>query len=269
MKVNARFLKVFTLLGSGLSALLGLGVLGLRVQPAPFPAPLHPDAPMETIPLPAGLPAPVERFYRQLYGERVPLIRSAVISGRGTIRPFGSLRLPMRFRFIHNAGHDYRHYIEATICGLPVMKVNEYFVQGKERMELPFGVAENDPRLDQGGNLGMWAEALASFPAILLTDKRVHWEAVDETTALLVVPFGAEQERFVVRFDQKTGLLRFSEVMRYRGKEPSKILWITETRTDGMSSATWLDQGSPWLILRIEDVVYNTPVNVSLAAKGP
>jgi hypothetical protein len=215
------------------------------------------------------LPAPVERFYRQLYGERVPLIRSAIISGRGTIRPFGGVALPMRFRFVHNAGHDYRHYIEATIFGLPLMKVNEYFVQGNERMELPFGVEANDARLDQGGNLGMWAEALASFPAILLSDERVHWEAVDDTTALLVVPFGTSEERFVVRFDPLTGLLRFTEVMRYRGKEPSKILWITEVRPDGTSSATWLDQGSPWLMLRIEDVVYNSPVNVSLSAKGP
>jgi hypothetical protein len=33
------------------------------------------------MPLPDGLPAPVERFYRQVYGDDVPRIESAVITG--------------------------------------------------------------------------------------------------------------------------------------------------------------------------------------------
>ncbi len=37
------------------------------------------------------------------------------------------------------AGHGYRHYIEATVFGYPVMKVNEYYFDGKARMELPEG----------------------------------------------------------------------------------------------------------------------------------
>ena len=101
-------------LGS-LAGLLALGWLGLQVKPAPFPAVSGPSAAPETIPLPPGLPAPVERFYRLTYGERVPLITSAIITGRATIRPIpGGPTLPARFRFIHQAGHNYRHYIEAT-----------------------------------------------------------------------------------------------------------------------------------------------------------
>lgn len=49
-------------LGS-LSGLASLG-LGLQVNPAPFPALPEKAVALPTIPLPSGLPAPVERFYR-------------------------------------------------------------------------------------------------------------------------------------------------------------------------------------------------------------
>src|SRR5436190_8998855 len=80
------FTKALTITGSILAALVGLGWTGLQIQPAPFPAIAQPSAPLETMPLPAGLPAPVARFYRQIYGEQVPVIRSAVVTGRGTLR---------------------------------------------------------------------------------------------------------------------------------------------------------------------------------------
>jgi hypothetical protein len=38
---------------------------------------------------------------------------------------------------------------------------------------------------------GLWAEATA-YPAVYLTDPRLQWEAVDNTTASLHVPFGDE-----------------------------------------------------------------------------
>jgi hypothetical protein len=205
--------KALTITGSILAAQAGLGWMGLQIRPAPFPAVAQPSALLETIPLPAGLPAPVACFYRQLYGEQVPVIRSAVITGRGTLRLKG-LTLPVRFRFTHEAGQSYRHYIEATFFGVPLLKVNEYYVNDQERLVFPWGVQEQNPRLDQGGNLGMWAEMLRWFPASLLTDPRVRWEPVDDETALLVVPFKAQQARFVVRFDRASGEIRYWEVMR-------------------------------------------------------
>jgi hypothetical protein len=260
-------------------SLAGLGWLGLRIRPAPFPAYAHVGAPPETTPLPAGLPAPVERFYRQLYGEQVPVIRSAVISGRGTMRPVnGGPTLPMRFRFTHEAGRNYRHYIEATFFGLPIMRVNEHFVDGKERMELPWATAEG-PTYDQAGNLGMWGESISWLPAILLTDPRVRWEPVDATTAILVVPFDDGEERFVIRFDPTSGMLQLMEALRYKGEEPVKTLWIgtaadwqplgTPAAAARVGSLTWLDEGTPWAHFEVEAIVYNAAVDASLEARGP
>jgi hypothetical protein len=251
-------MKRLTLSGVILAALAGLGWVGLHLKPAPFAPIRQQPAPLETIPLPTGLPAPVERFYHQTYGESIPIIKSAVITGRGTIRPMkGGPTLPVRFRFTHEAGQNYRHYIEATFFGLPVLKVNEYYVNGQERMIMPWGIAENNPKLDQAGNLGLWAESIEWLPALLLTDPRVRWEPVDNDTALLVVPFGEGQERFVVRFDPTSGKVQYWEVMRYKNGADDKILWI---------NGTWMDEGTPWAAFNAEEVVYNVPVDVS--AKG-
>lgn len=276
-KTQNTALKRMLLSGSILAALGGCVWLGVRVQPAAFPDMPPPAAAPETMPLPVGLPAPVERFYRAVYGARAPLITTAVISGRGTMRLNG-LTFPVRFRFTHAAGHNYRHYIEATIFGAPLMQVNEHFVDGNERMELPFGVMEGDPKLDQGGNLGLWAETVAWLPAALLADPRVRWEPVDDATALLVVPFGAAEDRLVVRFDPATGMPRWLESMRYRGTEKVKTFWLNELRTwDTLNgqplltsgALTWLDEGTPWFAFTIEDAAYNVAVDTSLTATGP
>lgn len=262
-----------------LAALLFLGWLGLQIKPKPFSAYPEKTPELKMIPLPEGLPAPVERFYKTVYGGEIPVIETVVIKGRADISPFG-VKLPARFLFVHNAGKDYRHYFEATWFGIPVMKVNERYLDGKTLFETPVGdPINNDASTNQAANLAVWAEA-AWFPSIWITDPRVRWEPVDDKTALLFVPFEDQEENFVMRFNPDTGLLDSMEAMRFRdsGAQAKKILWITKniegkkiegTQLDTVGSATWLDQGKPWATFTLEEVNYNVDVSAYIRRKGP
>jgi hypothetical protein len=271
-------MKLFLTIAVILAVMILLGWLGLQVKPKSF-APYPEKAPaLQTIPLPAGLPAPVERFYKTVYGEEIPVIETAVLKGRAFMSPFG-VKLPSRFVFVHNAGKDYRHYIEATWFAVPFLKVDEGYLDGESFFESPMGSYYDDPHTNQGANLAIWAEA-GWFPSIWLTDERVRWEPVDDHTALLFVPFENEVENFVVRFNPETGLLDTMEAMRFReaGEGKKKILWITRnepgpsipgTKLSVSGSATWLDQGKPWAVFTLEEVKYNVDVSQYIRQRGP
>jgi hypothetical protein len=257
---------------------LAVGWLGFQFKPAPFEAYPEASQPAETVPLPEGLPTPVERYYRAAYGDEIPVVHSVVITGRGEMRPFG-LWLPARYRFTHDAGQGYRHYIEATWFRIPIMKVNERYVDGEALMELPWMKDEGD-KLDQAANIGMWAELAASAPAVFLTDPRVSWQAVDDETAILIVPFGDDAtDTFVVRFDPATDQITSLEAMRYHdSKSPVKVLWIASYQEGSApigdagvpktGLATWLDQGKPWAYFTAEDIRINVDVDEYLRARG-
>ena len=256
-------------------ALIALAWTGLQFKPAPFAAFTQNATKLETVPLPSSLPAPVERFYRKIYGDKIPVITSAVITGRATLRIAG-IRFPARFRFIHVAGRDYRHYLEATVFGVPIFKVNERYVEGISKAEMPGGT-QAGPRTNQAANLGLWSEAIW-FPAIFLTDPRVKWKAVNDVTAILIVPFEKTLEHYIVRFDPESGLVRYFESMRYQSETSAKkILWLNETleyRTVGgysvgaVGSVTWMDVGTPWAVFTVERIVLNADVNEYIRARG-
>ena len=270
-------MKLLLIIVSVIAGIALLGWLGFQFKPKPF-SPYPEAAPqLKTIPLPAGLPAPVERFYKTVYGDEIPVIETAVLKGRGVLAPF-RVKMPTRFVFVHEAGKNYRHYFESTFFGFPIMKVNENYLDSKSYFQLPVATYENDASINQGADLALWAEA-AWFPSIWLTDSRVRWEPLDDRTALLFVPFEDKEENFVVRFNPETGLIDSMEAMRYRdpGPQAKKILWITRTMESGtiagtplgaVGSATWLDQGKPWATFTLEEVKFNVDVSNYIRQRG-
>lgn len=233
------------------AVVLGLGLLawlGLKIKPSPYPAFDGETPELKTRPLPAGLPAPVERFYRVTYGEEVPVITSAVLTGHGSMAPFG-VPFPMRFRFIYEVGKDYRASLEATFFRLPLMTGEETYIDGHALGKLTTGTSEG-AWFDDAMNLRVWIEIFTWFPAALFSDPRVRWEAVDEDTALLVVPFGEKVQKVVVRFDPQSGKAQYVEAMKYRDAG-HKVLWV---------NAIWFDQGKPWIHMTVDEMIFNVDV---------
>jgi len=273
------FQKILLIIIAAAATLVLLCYLGLQVQPQSFQEyPVITTPKLETVPLPVGLPAPVERFYRTVYGEEIPVIETVVMQGRGVMKPFMNIPIPARFVFVHNAGKDYRHYFEATFFGIPLLKVNEGYIDGVSFFESPMGSNYDDVNANQGGNLALWAEAVW-FPALWVTDPRAHWESVDEHSALLYIPYEESEETFLVRFNPQTRLIDMMEAMRYRdtGEGKSKILWIARTeaaqKIEGTEissggSVMWLDQGKPWAYFNVEELIYNMDVNTYILQKG-
>jgi hypothetical protein len=134
------------------------------------------------------------------------------------------------------------------------------------------GTYYNDPNTNQGATLALWAEA-GWFPAIWVTDPRARWQAVDEHTAILFVPFVDQEESFVVRFNPQSGLVEMMEAMRYKTTSgQNKTLWITnEVQRQGqaaISYATWLDDGKPWAEFVIDEMHFNLDVSKYIRARG-
>ncbi len=99
----------------------------------------------------------------------------------------------------------------------------------------------------------------------------MRWEAIDASTANLMVPFGETEDRFTVVYDEATGLIRWMEALRYRGaKDEAKVPWRFEPlgwqtfhdlRIPSPGAVTWMDEGTPWLVMTLEDVVDNADVS--------
>ena len=180
-----------------------LGWLGLLVRPQPFPPYPERTPELSTIPVPGGLPAPVDRFYRTVYGSEVPVIETVVFTGRATM----SFQIPMPARFVlcTTPGATI-----ATISG-DVVRLAHHEGERATWMGPAISRRPSAPlrrsQLNQGANLALGPKE--PFPLPLLTD-RARWGRWTRKRRSVRALRGRERE-LVVRFDPTTGLMTMME----------------------------------------------------------
>jgi hypothetical protein len=266
--------KTFMVAGGSLALLVGVGWLGLRIDPEPFSP--HPEktGELNAAEMPSDLPDPVRQYFQATLGEEVPHIETAVVWGRGYFNLNG-LWFPMRFKSYNIAGREFRREMELTWFGMSIFRGYDAYLNGKGILEFTgllglLSVSDSGEKADQGDNLAMWAEAPFTTPSALVLDPRVRWELIDNTTARLIVPFGEQEDSLRVEFDPETSLITQITGMRYRDQEETKTPYRGEysewTTVHGIRVpyrpvATWEDQDEPYVILDIEGVEYNVDVS--------
>ena len=263
----------------GMALLVGVGLVGLQIPPKSFPP--HPEKTRDlgTVELSSGLPEPVWRYFEAALDGQAPKIESAVLWGRGRLKIKG-LWLPVRFKAYYLPGQAFYRLMEITWFGLPILKGVDSYIDCQCGLKITglINLLETGEKIDQAQNLILWGEAIWT-PSVYLTDPRVRWEAVDEATARLVVPFDGREEAFLVRFDPQTAMIREMSAERYRGQEEAKTPWRVEcldwkpfqgVRVPTRVVGTWEDEKSTYVLLAVEGVEYNVDVSEKIpTAKTP
>lgn len=247
---------------SAIVILPGIVWAGLRFKPANLPCPAGESKKTPTVQPPSDLPEPVKRYFHVISDTALPRVESLLVCGTARAR-FG-LWVPLRFRLTHQPGLAFERYMEVTWFGIPVLKAIDRFIRGKG-MTGPLGKEATGPEIDQGANLILWAEA-PLMPSLWITDKRIHWETIDGTSARLLFPFGEEEDSLTVEFDPQSGLITRMTAERYRDAKSGKIPWLVEfqewqtlegVRVPKRIAITWADQGRPWSYWDLEHIAWN------------
>ncbi len=272
-------IKTILAMGSSLALLVGAGWLGFRIKPAPLPP--HPERTPEliTAELPSDLPEPVRRHFRATLDAQVPRIETAVVWGRANFKVNG-LWVPMRLKAYCVSGREFRRDMEITWFGMPVLRGNDAYLDGKGRLDITglVNMSDEGEKIDQGENLAMWGEAPFTTPSVLVLDPRLRWEPLDATFARLIVPFVNGEETLRVEFHSQTGLMRSMFGMRYRGQEETKTPGRGEysewkklhgIKVPHRGMAMWEDQQEPYIIFEIEGAEYNVDVSGKIPGAVP
>lgn len=264
-------MELLTALALGLGALsmVGLGIawIGFQSLASPFPAPVGEPREPEYRPLPESLPAPVERWLRQVFGDAgVPVVESAVCWGRGRLR-LGPVWAPVRFRTRSHPGRSFHRTLDIGWFSRPVIRSREHFAGGRGEIDVHGWVERHTegPEVDRAQHLMLWAEALWA-PSVLVLDPRLRWRSVDKSTAQLEIPWGDETEVLTAHFDPKSGWLRRLAGERHRGTDPKRRPWRVDLRgwqelggiqVPTVGVARWGDEMSPYCMLHIHGVAYD------------
>jgi len=257
-----------------LLALMGLFTLGLVIPPRPYRDHPVPSQTGESRPFRPDLPEPVRRHFAATIGENPPVMKSAVVWGRGRACIRG-VWVPFRFKGWYRAGQDFLRKMEVTWFRRVVFRGVESWINGLGVFEMADKV-ESGERIDHGQLLTMWADSVW-MPSVFVHSPDIQWESVDDRTARLVVPYKDGTSSLDVHFDPVTGRMTHLSALRYTDDFPDKEPWrldllewkesqglLVPTHTD----VAWGLVGSPTSYWQVDGIAYNVNVAEQLSERS-
>ena len=264
------FRKSMWFLGGSLAAAAGIGWLGLQVKPVNFPAPAASGPLDEKLSLPADLPAPILRHFRNSFGRNIPLVQTAVVWGHARLKKAG-LWVPARFQAYYQAGKAFYRAVQCTWFGQPIVTGHTALLNGQGELFARglLNLDEHSVEITQSQVLALWAESLFT-PGVLVLGSPARWLPRDEESARLMVPFGEGEETLVWRVDPHTGWLAQVNALRWRLGTPHKVPWRVDysawTAYSGVYipsrlSLTWEDSVGPYAQFEVDGAAFNVDIS--------
>jgi hypothetical protein len=274
---NLSFFTVLLLIAGGVIVALASIKVGFII-PAKFVLPdlaVNPPA-VEPASLPEDLPAPLLRYYRRAFGERVPAPRSVVAYGRGFFRVrkisfLGYLWSPLAWTMYLAPGESFLWKMHMTWFRRVVMQGGDGYLGGKGLFNMSRGTTIQGDTMDHSEQVMLWLLTIAFAPGVLLERPGLRWEAIDDHTARLQVEQAGRSLSFDLSFDPASGDLLRIETQRPGSREgklyPYSLVLEGPQDFEGMKlparlQAAWEDDA--YTRYEMAGIQYNAPVRDAL-----
>lgn len=225
----------------------------------------------------ARLPAPVQRYLRNVGVVGQPRVQNFHVRMHGRIRSSGDARWMMLTAEQYNVVDEPARlfYINASMFGLPVQGYHRY-VGSSARMTVKAAalvpvVDQSGPEMDQSETVTMFNDMCIMAPATLI-GPRIAWESVDDRTARARFTNAGHTIRAELSFDDVGELVNFWSDDRFQtssdGKTVRRLRWSTPlagyrsfgpVRLASSGEARWHQEDGDYAYIELtfDDIQYN------------
>ncbi len=225
------------------------------------------------------LPPLLKNYFKECFGEQLPLPGTAVAWGRGkiVIRRFGALGplwAPLRWAVYLVPGEQYVLRTTITWFTVKMLQGGDEFRERHGRFIMGSQSLENE-NINRSEWVLMWAYTMIAAPMALLGEENIEWKTLDEHAVEATIHFPDAQQTpwtFVLRFDPETGNLYKIETERTASRSGTNYpyqVWLSDTekyqvgRLPSRIRLAW--DGEDHINLDVIGVRYNLNINHILA----
>lgn len=234
----------------------------------------------ETTPTEAeDMPALLKGYFKQAFGEHLPLPGTAVAWGRGriVIRRFGKLGplwAPLRWAAYLVPGEQYVLRTTLTWFRVKMLQGGDEYREGHGRFVMGAQSLENE-NINRSEWVLMWVYTLLTAPMALLGEEDIQWEILDDHNLQATIYFPGDERipwKFILRFDPDTGDLYKIDTERTASRSGTNYpyqVWLSAPakfqagRLPSHVKLAW--DGDEHIELDFTGVRYNLNINTILA----